>query len=361
MAVIGVKDPTQVRVNGLVDELREAEAALRHSYARVLDVVAQLDAENAGTVAGFGTTARLLAGVLNLSRSEARTRVEQAGQLMPRRSLTGTPLPALLPATAAELAAGRIGPGQVRVITSTMGRIPPSVHPKDVAEAEQTLAESARRFDPAALGRIAERLLAHLDPDGAEPTEEPEQVRELRVHTRSDGTVRLDGRLDAEGGARVLEVLSALNDARSGPDGTPDPRSRARRNADALVDAMSTVLDDGRLPAKGGQRPHLVLTMGLRELTDGIGTGLLDTGAPITAAEARRLACDATVIPMVLGTDSEPLDVGRSQRLAGSALRAALAQRDQGCAYPACYRPPRHCQAHHIRHWLDGGGTCLSK
>jgi hypothetical protein len=347
--VIGVEDRAQTaRIDGLLDSLRNAEAEMRRAYARMLTVVAELEHEKAGAATGFGTTARLVAGVLNLSRGEARARVEQAGQLVERRSLSGTVLPPLLPATATALAAGSIGPAQLRVITTTMGRIPSSIHPDTVAQAEQTLADAARRFDPPALGRIAERLLAHLDPDGTEPVEEPEKIRELRVHTRRDGVVSLNGRLDPEGGARVLEVLNSLNTRRPDADGVPDTRSQARRDADALVEAMSRLLDDGELPARGGQRPHLVLTIGLRELTTGLGSAQLDTGGKITAAEARRLACDAHLIPMVLGTDSEPLDVGRTHRLAGPALRTALAQRDKGCAFPGCYRPPRHCQAHHI-------------
>ena len=157
------EDRTQARIDGLLDTLRDAEADFRRSYAHVLDVVAELDAEKAGAVAGFGTTAQLLAGVLNLSKGEAKTRAEQAALLTPRRSLTGEVLPPALPSTAEELAAGRIGPTHVRVITSVMHRIPPSTHPEVAAQAEQTLATTARRFDPTALTHVGERLLAHLD------------------------------------------------------------------------------------------------------------------------------------------------------------------------------------------------------
>ncbi|MGH3914885.1 MAG: DUF222 domain-containing protein, partial [Pseudonocardiaceae bacterium] len=104
---------------------------------------------------------------------------------------------------------------------------------------------------------------------------------------------------------------------------------------------------------------QLVLTMGLRELIDGLGSATLDTGGQLSAAEARRLACDCGVIPMVLDSDSMPLDVGRHQRLATAAIRDALGQRDQGCSFPGCTRPPRYCEAHHIRSWLDGGETTL--
>jgi hypothetical protein len=142
-------------------------------------------------------------------------------------------------------------------------------------------------------------------------------------------------------------------------DGVPDQRSPARRDADALIEAMTRLLDEGELPTRGGQRPHLVLTMGLNDLIDALGTAVLDTGGCLSAAEVRRLACDAALIPMVLGSDSMPLDVGRHQRLATTALRDALTQRDKGCSFPSCDRPPRYCQAHHVRHWLDGGDTAL--
>ncbi|MGH4025542.1 MAG: DUF222 domain-containing protein [Pseudonocardiaceae bacterium] len=343
------------RIDGLLDALRAAEAEFRRSYSRVLEVVAELDAEKAGTIAGFGTTARLLAGVLNLSKSEARTRAKQAELLTARRSLIGETLPPALPATAAELAAGRIGPAHVRVITATVRRLPPTTHPDVTGQAEQTLAHAAQRFDPTALARIGERLLAHLDPDGSEPAEEPETLRELRVRTRPDGTVSLAGQLDPEGGARVLEVLGSHNQRRSPIDGLPDTRTAARRDADA----MTRLLDEGELPTRSGRRPHLVLTMGLAELVTGLGAATLDTGGQLTAAEARRLACDAGIIPMVLGGDSMPLDVGRQQRLATAALRDALGQRDKGCSFPGCERPSRYCHAHHIVPWLDGGETKL--
>ncbi|MGH3974481.1 MAG: DUF222 domain-containing protein [Pseudonocardiaceae bacterium] len=353
------EDCSQVRIDGLLEMLRDAESDFRRSYARVLDVVAELEEQKAGATSGFGTTARLLAGVLNLSKGEAKTRADQAALLTPRRSLTGEVLPPTLPATATELAAGAIGPAHVRVITAAMRRIPPSIHPEVATQAEQTLAHTARRFDPAALARIAERLLAHLDPDGSAPAEEPETIRELRVRSGPDGVVSLIGKLDPEGGARVLEVLNSLNGRRSPVDGVPDTRSSARRNGDALVEAMSCLLDEGELPSRGGQRPHLVVTMKLSDLIDGLGTAVLDTGEQLPAAEARRLACDSCVVPMVLGTDSMPLDVGRQHRLATAAIRDALAQRDKGCAFPGCDRPPRYCEAHHIVSWSDWGETKL--
>src|SRR4051794_7939216 len=84
-----------------------------------------------------------------------------------------------------------------------------------------------------------------------------------------------------------------------------------------------------------------------------------ETGVPLSAPTARRLACDATIIPLVLGANSEPLDIGRATRLIPPAIRRALIARDRGCAFPGCRRPPRWCDAHHIKYWADGGETCL--
>ncbi len=82
-------------------------------------------------------------------------------------------------------------------------------------------------------------------------------------------------------------------------------------------------------------------------------------GEVLTPAQVRQAACDAQIVPMLLGTDSAPLDVGMADRFATGHQRAALAQRDGGCTFRGCGRPPSWCHAHHIRHWADGGPTDL--
>jgi hypothetical protein len=90
-------------------------------------------------------------------------------------------------------------------------------------------------------------------------------------------------------------------------------------------------------------------------LSASLGNGLL-----IDAATARRLACDAAVIPAVLGGRSEPLDIGRKTRTVPPALRRALVLRDGGCAFPGCTVPAGWCDAHHRHHWAAGGPTALN-
>ena len=82
-----------------------------------------------------------------------------------------------------------------------------------------------------------------------------------------------------------------------------------------------------------------MLTIGLQQLIDGLGSAILGYGGSIDAATARRLACDSCVVPVVLGGDSQPLDVGLAKRSATAAIRAGLAARDGGCAWPGCDTP----------------------
>lgn len=115
-----------------------------------------------------------------------------------------------------------------------------------------------------------------------------------------------------------------------------------------------------RLPRLAGDRPRLVVTLCYDLLRDcAEQAGLLTDGTPITAGELRRLLCDADIVPAVLGTQSDILDVGREQRLVTPEIRRALALRDGGCAFPGCKAPEHSCEAHHIVPWWAGGRTSL--
>ena len=152
--------------------------------------------------------------------------------------------------------------------------------------------------------------------------------------------------------------------AGGGPTGVPDrvvadERTYGQRRADALVEVCRLVLNSGDLPENGGDRPQLTVTIRFSDLQNQIGAATLDTGDRLTATHARRLACDAHILPAVLGTQGQVLDVGQSRRLITGALRRALVVRDGGCAFPGCDRPPRWTEGHHIRSWIDGGPTSL--
>ncbi|TCC01821.1 HNH endonuclease [Kribbella soli] len=109
-----------------------------------------------------------------------------------------------------------------------------------------------------------------------------------------------------------------------------------------------------------GAKANLTVTIDLEDLkaatADAIGHTVYSNG--LSAAAIRRLACDAKVIPIVLGSNSEPLDVGRCERLVTRAMRRALNTRDRGCV--VCGAPPIMCDAHHLISWIDGGETKIN-
>jgi hypothetical protein len=236
--------------------------------------------------------------------------------------------------------------------------------PDAVAErAEAALIDMAGQFPAHQLCKLGDRILSHVAPEVAELAEEAalrcaegraRRHRFLTLSTPVEGLVRLSGLLGVEDAA----ILNAALEPLTGPLPHGD-RSFPQRRADALVDVCRLALRTGELPRDGGEPPQLTVTVRLDTLSSQLGTGLLPDGQRITAASARRLACDARIVPMVLGGASQVLDAGRGRRLANGVLRRALAVRDGGCAFPACDRPARWCDAHHLRPWSDGGPTDL--
>ncbi|HET9253638.1 MAG TPA: DUF222 domain-containing protein [Pseudonocardiaceae bacterium] len=348
----------------LVQVLREVEALSRRTQSVMLDVVAEIDSRGVAGREGFGTTQRLLGGVLHLSMAEARMRLEHAALVGTRHTITGETLPPRLPATAAALAAGEIGSGQLRVITETMVLMPASVPEPARERIEADLAGYARDFDPRRLRIIANRMLDVVNPDGSEPAgEDPTPATpargELWLRDRRDGSLGLEGWLDPEHGSEFRALIEQLATRHpTTAEGVPDQRSVPQRQADALIELGQHARASGDLPTTAGEPPHVTITIDWDALRTGLGTATLDYGQRISAATARRISCDAKVIPVVLGGDSEPLDVGRAQRTIPLGIRRALVARDRGCSFPGCNRPPALCQSHHITHWADGGQTC---
>uniref|UniRef100_UPI0025D11D94 HNH endonuclease signature motif containing protein n=1 Tax=Nocardioides sp. REDSEA-S30_B4 TaxID=1811552 RepID=UPI0025D11D94 len=115
----------------------------------------------------------------------------------------------------------------------------------------------------------------------------------------------------------------------------------------------------------GSQVPEMstgatvVVTMTLETLAGGLAAATLDTGDRIAAHTARRLACEAGIIPVVLSGRREVLDQGRRKRLFTRAQRIALATRDRGCTAAGCRTAAWFCHAHHDQPWATGGTTDL--
>jgi len=313
--------------------------------------VREADGRGLAARAGAPSTAALLRGRLLLRPGEAKARVDLAYAL--ERHLT---------ATAAALAAGTLSAEHARVIARTLARLPADLDPQLRADAEATLLEQAGWLDPACLARAGKHLRNVLDPDAVEREEARARAgRALWISDRGDGSFGIRGELDAEGAGLVLSALDPLAAPAQASDGTPDPRTPARRRADALVELARRALDAATLPTSRGARPHLAITAGLDTLLALPGAPAADTtwGGPVTAATLRRIACDAGVSLLLTDQHGVPLHVGRQARTVTPGIWAALLARDVGCVFPGCTRPAAWCQAHHRTHWADGGDTSL--
>jgi uncharacterized protein DUF222/HNH endonuclease len=104
----------------------------------------------------------------------------------------------------------------------------------------------------------------------------------------------------------------------------------------------------------------MTVTVDLRALWGDPGRSELEHAGPVHPQFIRRLACDAAITRVVMGPESEPLDVGRTTPVVPAGLRRAVTARDRGCRFPGCDRPPPWCDAHHVLHWADGGATSAS-
>jgi len=268
------------------------------------------------------------------------------------------------PATAAAFSAGEITMGAATAVCDAIEALPASVPAAMTGEVEELLLQAASHYGSRAVTRTAMNITYRFAPDVLEEQEAAaRQNRFLALTTRADGTVALRGLLDKEAGALAIAVLGPLAAPMPAVDGIPDSRETGARYADAFVQLCQIATPD--LPQVRGERPNVALTMSLESLeakaagaTD-CAPGMLDTGIPISIEATRRVLCDANVIPIVLGSHGEPLDVGRLTRVIPTAIRRALVARDQGCAFPGCDRPPSWCDAHHCKHWADGGDTAV--
>lgn len=336
----------------LLAGLQELQTRLHSTYAEMLTVIAEADSRQVGATEGFGTTADLLHYLQRIPRSQARARVAAAADLLPGRAVSGEPVAPRLPETAAALADGVIGAEHVAVVRSVLARLPRWVDTERRAEIEAELGRHARTLDAQQLAILGRRILALLDQDGPAPKEEPEPANRLALHPTDHGC-EFSGQLDGEAAAAFQAALSPL----AAPRGEADPRSTEQRNGDALAELARRALDVGDLPTEGGERPHLTVLVPLEVLEARARAAMLDWVGPISAEAARRLACDARVVPVVLGAKSEPLDVGRVSYTVPAGMRRAVIARDRGCAFPGCAVVAAWCECHHVRHWADGGET----
>lgn len=196
----------------------------------------------------------------------------------------------------------------------------------------------------------------------------------FRHHATADGTCPRDrdglsiartyaGRtyLTADLSEDAAEIVVGAIHHFTDPPAEGDPRTAARRRADALVrmaEVATAAVSPDQTPTRALPSATVVvdwttLVDAVPGRLDGIHTGLL------TMTTVEKLLCDATISRVILGPDSIPIDVGRDTRVVNRAQRRAVTVRDGGCRFPGCHRAPPWCDVHHVTHWIHGGPTNL--
>ncbi|MCZ4501198.1 MAG: nuclease, partial [Marmoricola sp.] len=262
------------------------------------------------------------------------------------------------------LSRGEVLPEQARVIAAAVDELP-AAH-RDLCE--EVLLGEAAHHDAKALKKLGDRVLETVDQSTADAHEAEILDREERAAEADERfTMSDDGHGKAHGRftissrhaamlKKALHAFAAPKHVRATGGDYDHARPPAQRMGRAFAERIES-LDPDTLPDLGGTNATVVVTMSLETLLGGVAAASLDTGERITAGEARRLACQAGVIPAVLGTASEPLDLGRTARLHSKAQRLAVRMAQEHCQHPGCDVPGHLCHLHHKKAWANGGHT----
>lgn len=228
------------------------------------------------------------------------------------------------------------------------------------------LVRMAVEHGPRGCRMLRPRILAEHGVDGELQREQDAAKRFVSLsqpHIDELGLAEYRLTLDPEGRA-VLEAALGPLSAPKPVEGERDLRSSDRRRGDALVQLVRRAVAAGEATPVG-TKSQLFVTVELETLRNGLAgagetLGGSEAGELLAPETVRRLACDALIIPTVLGSAGEVLDIGRQVRLFTAAQTRRLWLRDRHCTYPACDMPAQWCDAHHLRHWADGGPSDLS-
>lgn len=340
----------------------------------------EADRLQVGDPVGAASTAGWWASATRATRSTAHQRVALATALdddqhTPTRTAFGD---------------GRVAREQAVEILRAIEALPKElVDPMVRTRAENHLVELAEHHDARDLRILGRRILDVIAPEVSEEhqrrtleNEEAQAAATASFTMNPDGHGSMVGRfkipvLAGEMLAKHLRAIAAPKhhlaathrqsaassspspgDSLSSGDGPSAGPSRPLRLGQAFTEYLET-RDAIGLPKAGGVAATVVVTMTLENLLGNDRAATLDSGQAISASEARRLACEAGIIPAVLGSRSQVLDLGRKSRFHTEPQRVALALRDQGCAVEHCDWPPGMCHAHHPTPWSQGGRTSI--
>jgi Domain of unknown function (DUF222) len=329
----------------LGEPLIEIREVIDRSEAVFADGVRRFDKSGEFRADGALSVTAWLRWKCKLSGGAAAERVEIARQLEQ------------LPKTEAAFANGDLGYQHVVV----MARAAEYVGAAAVRKEEANLLKVAKTMDPGLFTGVAKNFEHRVDAAGAlAEANRAYQRRYFHLSEPQDGLVRLDGLLDAEGGATLRTALQAFM-----KPSNDDQRTYGQRCADALVELGRRGSRGARESANGkgdgaGPRPQLIIRASLDTLagTAGAPAGELEGGGTVPAETVQRYACDSA-ITRITGPGELEQERAQASRTIPPSTRRALESRDRHCVFPGCDRPPTWCDGHHLVWWTRGGPTTL--
>ncbi|MGO4248869.1 DUF222 domain-containing protein, partial [Paenarthrobacter sp. RAF54_2] len=310
---------------------------------------------------GYRNAAEFLRASLRISKSEANRRLALAAEVLPRTGIAGQHIPARREILAQALETTQIPTRSARIISAALDKVRLLTDDDTLTRMEHALTATAVETDPDFVTKMAKRWVDSIDQDGPEPSEEI--LRQLQGaffrRRRRHGLHHIEIFATAEQYETLTTAMNVATNPRLTTDSNPtgpdlDRRSRPMKLLDGLVGACAVAMTTGKLPANGGLRPQVTLTIDERDLfersTDHqrLSTGTATFVGPMHPNTIRKIACDADILPVLLGTDSRVLDIGRTTRIFPPHIRKAITARDGGCAFPDCTMPAPWCEAHHI-------------
>jgi hypothetical protein len=323
-----VAEPTELPTERLEHEIGQLAAHIYAATCRWLLLIAEFDRRECHLAWGFHSCTAWLAFTCGLTPRAAREHVRVARDL------------SALPAIRAAFGRGELSYSKVRALTRAA-----------TAETELELLELAHNATASQLERTVRAYRSALAVAEGRPAVDPF----LAWAWEDDGTLSIRGRLAGDEAALFLEAMHrghqvVRSEQASVVAADGEPAAPAATNVDALA-AVAEASISSTGSSSGGDRYQVIVHM------DATGRRELDAGLAISDDTARRILCDAALVP-IAEAGGAPLSVGRRTRTVPAALRRALRSRDGGCRFPGCTHD-RFVDAHHIQHWADGGETSV--
>jgi len=340
--------PDTDRLEALEEEIVFLAAHLHAGEHRFLTLVAEYDRLRGWELGGHRSCAHWLAFRCGYRLGAARERVRAARALVK------------LPEIGASMSRGELSFSAVRALTRVA-----------TPENETDLLDLARGATTAQLERMVRGFKLGSRQDEADREKERFESRTFSVFPDEEGMYLVKGKLTPEIGALLMRAVEAASDSlyrAKGPKSVSAETSfqdAAHRRADALGLVAERAMAAGfgeNAPVSGtkAERYQVLLHVDaetLKEDGTGLGQSELEDGTRVSAETSRRISCDAAVVEIGHGRDGSVMGVGRKTRTIPPSVRRALEVRDRGCRFPGCGL--RFTDAHHIKHWADGGETKL--